>query len=108
MRQVQIEGLGLQPQAVLGEPDRSPGMPGKELIHLTFEVGREVLDQHESDLEIGPHDLEKTLDRFETAGRSAERDDGKVALLGEGCPAVVQAIGAGGQSVSRMGISVNL
>ena len=58
----QVDVVGLDRHPVLDQVDRQLGVTGQELVHHAFEVGRQVLDDHERHPGVPRQVVEEALD----------------------------------------------
>ena len=75
LRRHQIDVVGLDRHAVLGNDHRHLAVPGDQLVHQAAEVRGQMLDDDEGHPGVGRQTAEQLFERLEAACRSADPDN---------------------------------
>jgi hypothetical protein len=84
-RRDQVNGVGLDRDALVGAPDGHPGALREQLHHEALVVRREVLDDDEGHPAVDGRAVEEDLQRLEAAGGGAHPDHVERAARRRGC-----------------------
>ena len=75
LRRIEIDVIGFDRHSVLDEVDRKFGVTSEQLVHHAFEIGRQVLDDHERHPGVLRDVVEEALDGLEPTRRCSDADD---------------------------------
>ena len=77
-RRDEVDGVGLDHDAVGDAMDRQRRLSAEQLVHAALEVRRQVLQDDEGHPRVARHGGEEALERVEAARRGADADDQEV------------------------------